>query len=152
MVSKFYEDWKKNVLTSNRYAFYRQIKSSWGVEQYLYDIDRKVFRDIFVRFRMGITELYVHKFRYDLGGVQRLCPLCREEIETELHFLIRCPAVSDLRVQCLPNVMWTDGNIFELMSSNKMKVIRSISIFMYRAFVRRQDVIDSVECDSFYID
>ena len=152
LVSNFYEDWKKNVLSSNRYAFYRQIKSSWGVEQYLYDIDRKVFRDIFVRFRMGITELYVHKFRYDLGGVQRLCPLCREEIETELHFLIRCPALSDLRVQCLPSVIWTDGNIFELMSSNKMKVIRSISIFMYRAFVRRQDAIDSVECDSFYFD
>ena len=147
----FYEEWERRIMVSNRYDFYRQFKCCWGVEQYLYDIDKKVFRDVFVRFRMGISDLYVHKFRYTTFDVQKLCPLCREELETEKHFLLCCPALCDLRERYL-YVNGTCENLTSLLSNRQMKTIRSISMYLYKAFSRRQQAVESFESDSFFMD
>ena len=60
LISKFHADWESRVMSSPRYSFYRLFKSSCELEQYLYAIDKKIFRDIYVRFRMDTTDLYIH--------------------------------------------------------------------------------------------
>ena len=67
------------------------------MERYQYDIDKRVFIEAFIGFRLGISELYMHSQRYITGADEILCPLCREEFETEIHFLLTCPALNDLR-------------------------------------------------------
>ena len=154
MIESFWLQWKSELCGSIRYSFYREIKDECRVENYLYDIDKKVFRDVFVRFRLGCTELYVHKQRYATHPVEMLCPLCREEDEDENHLLLKCPALQDLREHYLcPYVPTTNENHVKILMSNNQKIVnRSTSIFLYKAFQRRSCAINSPECNAFYLD
>ena len=124
---------------SNRYSLYRYIKHSWETEKYLYVIDKKVCRDVYIRFRMGITELYNHTGRYQLEPSNALCPLCREKDEDEVHFLLQCPALCDLREKYL--LRYIDSSIDDalrfFLSCKNANVIRSTSLYMCKAFQRR---------------
>ena len=154
LTQKFYDIWESRLSNSSRYSFYNLFKEQCEVEQYLYVLDRKVFRDVYIRFRMGITELYSHKLRYFPEGIERVCPLCREGIETEVHFLFVCPALYDLRERFLfPYLDCNHENLVKfLIGSKETSTIRALSIYLYRAFKWRQDAIASVEQDSFFLD
>ena len=152
LLSKFRGQWERRITASGRYIFYREFKTSWKVEQYLYDIDKKVFRDAFIRFRLGISELYMHSQRYITGADEILCPLCREEFETEIHFLLTCPALNDLRDYYIFKFM--DGRnsnpVDWILASEQKHVVRSVSVFLYKAFMRRREAIDSPEKSTCY--
>jgi len=154
LIDSFKLNWWRKMEDSNRYSLYRYIKYSWETENYLYAIDKKVFRDVYIRFRMGITDLYNHRCRYQLEPTNSLCPLCRENNEDEVHFLLQCPALYDLREKYL--LKHIDSNIDDvlrfLLSSKDVSIIRSTSLYMCKAFQRRTSAIESVEQDNFYLD
>ena len=56
---------------------------------------------MFIIFIFGITDLYNHKHRYnnDYPTTCYLCPICKGEDEDEEHFILRCPALYDLRMK-----------------------------------------------------
>ena len=86
MIENYSINWKECVESSVRYSFYRIVKSDHCVEPYLYALDKRVFRDALIRFRMGITELFVHKHRYSAAPFTNICPLCMKNMEEEIHF------------------------------------------------------------------
>ena len=101
---------------------------------------------------MGITDLYEHKYRYSTEHEMPLCPLCRENKESETHFLLHCPALYDLRKKYI--LSWLDmdnSNSMKLIMSDTLPSnIRATRIYMFKAFQRRQEAIGSVEQDSFF--
>ena len=152
LLYKFKMGWERRIASSERYTFYREFKCLWKVEQYLYEIDKKVFRDAFIRFRLGISELHTHSQRYNIGAEEMLCPLCRENFESEIHFLLKCPALHDLRdCYILKLIDFSCTNpVKSVMDSSQKHVIRSVSLFLHKAFVRRRQAISSPERNSFY--
>ena len=48
----------------------------------------KIFRDAYIGFRMGVSELSGHRFRYVKSDVVHLCPLCKEEEECVTFFAV----------------------------------------------------------------
>ena len=151
LVDTFKKTWRCKLQSSERYMFYREIKSAWEVENYLYVLDKKVFRDVFIRFRFGITEMYIHKCRYE-SEYQKLCPLCKEGDEDEDHFLFRCPVLYDLRNRYLvPHVHpENDVNIMrEVLASAETCTIRAVATYLYYAFKRRCQAIEMRDYDLF---
>ena len=133
---------------SDRVLFYRTFKVFHGIENYLYFLEKRIFRDAYIRFRMGVSELYGHGFRYEKSNVVHLCPLCKEEEECESHFLLYCPALCDIRERYI--FVFLDVNQDDpmkvIMSDNEMKNVRALSLFLHKAFERRRDALDSAEC------
>ena len=130
--------WMHGMYKSNRYEVYRSFKRTFEVEAYLYKVDKKIFRDKLIKFRFGISDLYIHKHRYD-AFLDIVCPLCQEEDEDEYHVLIRCPAVSDLREKYIIPHATENYDVFNyLMESREQTVIRSLSTYLYHVMRRRE--------------
>ena len=145
LFNKFKEQWSNELFNSERYAVYREFKNTFGVEAYLYKVDKKVFKDAFIKFRFGTSELYIHKNRFETIG-QFLCPLCQEEDEDENHVLTRCQAVSDLRVKYLVPHVRDDVNLFiQFMGAEEQTVLRAVCTYLYHVMKRREEAIS--ECN-----
>ena len=82
MIRRYEESWYNNLHGSERYALYRMYKSEHCIENYLFDLDKSVFRDLYVRFRFDVSELFNHRYRY-MNNVcnANVCPSCNEADE-----------------------------------------------------------------------
>ena len=111
-----------------------------------------MFRDALIRFRLGISELSTHCQRYITGAEKMICPLCREDFETEIHFMFICPALYDLREKyvCRFLDVRSVNQVEGVLASNQKHIIRAVSMYLYKAFMRRREAIDSCERNVFY--
>ena len=134
--------WSDLIVSSNRYNFYRIFKPTWGRENYLFALDKKVFRDVFVNFRIGFSELFVHRLRfaYDIENDTMLCPACFETEEDEAHFLLECPVYHDLR-EIYMGKLTCAYDVQCIMSSDDEKHVRQVSMYLYYAFQRRREAV-----------
>ena len=61
------------------------------------------FKRVMTKFRFGVSELSVHYYRYRSHVEKDLkCPLCGEGKEDEVHFVLCCPMLDDVRKQFIP--------------------------------------------------
>ena len=76
----------------------------------------------------------MHKLRFILDS-DTVCPMCMEEEEDEIHFILHCPVYQDLRpFDSPPNV-----NTFHLLlCSVDESLIKSLCIYLDQAFKRRE--------------
>ena len=66
-------------------------------------------RDVFMSFRMGISDIKTHKLRYSTDPSDDLsCPLCKCCVEDEIHFLFVCKVTEALRSKLLPQVCFQE--------------------------------------------
>eukprot|EP00745_Piridium_sociabile_P001782 TRINITY_DN11085_c0_g1_i11.p1 TRINITY_DN11085_c0_g1~~TRINITY_DN11085_c0_g1_i11.p1 ORF type:complete len:245 (-),score=12.12 TRINITY_DN11085_c0_g1_i11:410-1144(-) len=88
-----WQNWDDHMLQSDRFSWYRTFKSSTNIENYLLlDIDRHLKRNLTI-FRLGVTDIAVHRNRYkELPDNHLMCPLCKDAKEDETHVLLCCPA------------------------------------------------------------
>ena len=107
-------------------------------------VDKKVFKEVFVKFRFGITDMYIHRHRYETI-IQSQCPLCQEEDEDEYHILIRCPAVSDLRNKYLVSHVKEGSNVFvQLLGATEQSVLRAVCTYLYHVMKWREDAMSGL--------
>ena len=66
------------------------------------NMDRHLKR-IMTKFRFCVSELSVHYYRYRNHVEKDLkCPLCEQAKEDEVHFVLCCPMLDDIRKQFIP--------------------------------------------------
>eukprot|EP00745_Piridium_sociabile_P023105 TRINITY_DN35980_c0_g1_i11.p1 TRINITY_DN35980_c0_g1~~TRINITY_DN35980_c0_g1_i11.p1 ORF type:complete len:144 (-),score=3.67 TRINITY_DN35980_c0_g1_i11:64-438(-) len=119
---------------------YRRYCSVHDVKPYLMQNMECHLKYVTTRFRLGISDLTVHHFRYR-DNVDLLCPLCKENTEDELHFVLCCPALSTIREKFIPPKYYREPCLFKLcllMSSTRHADVRNLSIFLHRAFRLRE--------------
>ena len=152
MVREYNVLWAQTLYSSERYSFYRSFKTFRVREGYLYILDKKVFRDIYIRFRMGYTNLYVHKYRYvkESDFNTYLCPACYETDESETHFLLECPVYEDLRKKFLRNLPNVSVETECLLMEQDTIVVRSVARFLYYAFKRREEAVATAVTEEAY--
>ena len=84
---------------------YKLLKANFGCEAYMLCIVNKMFRTAYSRFRGGFLSLACNECRYNnTPFVERLCPFCKSDIETEFHFLQVCPNLSQIRSKYISNI------------------------------------------------
>ena len=96
LIDIFKQNWVMSITSSERYIQYSGFKSLLEREKYL-DIEvPKLYKDALARFRLGVSELKMHRYRY-LESACKLCPLCKQDNENEVHVLVVCPFYSEIR-------------------------------------------------------
>ena len=103
-------NWLINFNSSNRYSEYKLYKQFRYKDNYLNVISSGISRRVASRFC-----LMTHKLRFIQDGVT-VCPMCMDEEEDEMHFILHCLVYHDLSSKYLvpfdspPNV-----NTFKLL-------------------------------------
>ena len=134
-----WQDWEDHVQTSDRFSMYRSFNStSHCTKTYItMNMDRHLKR-ITTKFRFGVSELSVHYYRYRSHVEKDLkCPLCGEAKEDEVHFVLCCPMLDDIRTQFIPPKFCKHPCLFRLsllLASTNQEIVRKLSFFPYKAF------------------
>ena len=139
----------EEVRSSSKLRFYSKLKSNGGMEKYLTEISNVKHRTALTRIRMSSHSLNIEEGRYTSTlRENRICSLCRKDVEDETHFLIKCPMYKGLKHYL------TDYNniLTSNMNSNQDKAVKLLSCrdlkpiakYVYEAFEERKIMIDSL--------
>ena len=85
---------------------YNLFKNRVGIEDYLVDITNRRHKVIYTKFWLSDHSLMIEEGRRKRPKIprdERICLLCAEEGEHEIHFLIKCPSKSTER-----NLLFTE--------------------------------------------
>ena len=133
-----WQHWASHVQESERFDMYRLFNPSHCIPVYLSMKMNRHLRQIMSRFRFGISDLAIHHYRYSSAGDHcYTCPLCKEAEDNEIHFVLICPVISDIRRQYIPYKFYRQPCLFRytlLMTATNMSIVRNLANFLYRAF------------------
>ena len=92
---KLYEEvWRECVENKPKLRTYKSIKNNFEGESYLKVNLCKYKRSLMARLRCGILPLELETSRYQgVPPEKRICKMCKNASETELHFLFECNAL-----------------------------------------------------------
>ena len=140
LIDQFWQNWHSDLLTKDRYDFYRSFKQNHNREHYTTTITINKFKKAFARFRMGITELRNNE-RFLRPLSSRECFFCSPaKIENEYHFLFVCPIYHDIRTKYLLRCWITLNNLTvnEIIDNSSAQVTKCSSMYIYHAQKLRQ--------------
>ena len=104
------QGWDDRIHERDRYSVYGIFKLEHSLEPYFDCVTKKALRDVFIRFRMGISEIKTHKLRYSADPSDDLsCPLCKCCVDDEIHFLFVCKATEALGKNCCHKYTFRTG-------------------------------------------
>ena len=99
--SSFCHGWVNHMESSTRFSIYRQFKHCFEREYYVAVIWINIYRNAPAQFRMGVSQINTHKYRYSKLSEEVNCPFYENTPESEIHFLLHCPAYRNLRTRYL---------------------------------------------------
>ena len=84
---------------------YKDLKCTYNLERYLLlDIDKLHVKN-YLKVRIYNSRLMIEQGRHkQLEVNKRVCPICLSEIETEFHFIMKCPSFNDQREKLFHNI------------------------------------------------
>lgn len=142
----FQQDWHAKLFDSERFVTYRSFKTILQYEHYLSSLHIRRYRDVLVRFRVGINDLYCNRHRYNVNRRLELCPLCGLAEEDEIHFIFACQAYSNIRQQFSLNILFNNclraRNFVNLMNIENQEMLAS---FIFDCLKLRQELIANPE-------
>jgi hypothetical protein len=104
----------------NKLRTYRLFKNNFAFESYL-DLDH-FNRNILIRFRISAHNLEIEKGRHqNIPLNERICKLCKLEIEDEIHFLLQCPILNSLRTEAMQQISDICNNVASLDNKSKFR-------------------------------
>ena len=94
--SEMNNDERKDTNQSNKMRTYRDFKTidNYKCEDYLHQVTNIQHRTILTKLRLSNHRLAIETGRYMRPyrrPGERICPICKNEVEDEKHFLISCP-------------------------------------------------------------
>ena len=92
-------NWYMILINQNQKALlYKSIKTEFYTELYVFKVRNKRNRSLLSRLRAGCLDLEIETGRW--RGIQRedrICKLCNNGIENEIHFLFHCCRLEHIR-------------------------------------------------------
>ena len=144
MIDCYRQDWSNKLNDSDRFCTYRSFKCLFEPERYLTDITIVKFRNVLVRFRMGVNELNVNN-RYT--NKSHLCPFC-EAIENEMHFLFHCSKYKEIREKYIMKYIKNahDASLVFLLQNENVFATRSVAMYLFYALKLRENLLKEYIC------
>ncbi len=136
------EKWLESVNSKPKLRTYKMFKSKLIPEDYVLRLMSRFHRSTFAKFRCGILPLNIEVGRY--RGVKlenRTCPLCKNGVETEIHFLFECTVYDRGSFFQDTNI---DSNL--LTNEEKLKILmnnhqKQTSTFVCKLWNQRQSML-----------
>eukprot|EP00745_Piridium_sociabile_P022013 TRINITY_DN34072_c0_g1_i3.p1 TRINITY_DN34072_c0_g1~~TRINITY_DN34072_c0_g1_i3.p1 ORF type:complete len:362 (+),score=-8.76 TRINITY_DN34072_c0_g1_i3:191-1276(+) len=139
-----WQEWDGHIDKSERFSLFKLIKTNHLLEPYLSMNMNRFIRCSLTKVKFGISDIAIHRQRYK-ADVSRnvMCPLCRADEEDEVHFVLCCPMLNDLRQKYIPMKYYRNPAFFRLallMSSTNKNVICNLAMYLYKSFQRRSSM------------
>ena len=145
-----WQRWNEHIQSSSRYDLYRIIASydNFFMQPYLkYDLDMNLKR-LIAKFRLGVSEIKTHQFRYrEHRDSDLVCPLCSQSEENEVHFILCCPVLHNIRKSLIPQKYYREPCMFRLcilMSSTNFEANKKFGMYLRKAFKLRETLISKL--------
>lgn len=92
---RYASHWKLSISGDGKLRTYYTIKSNYKMENYLLrNFDRHAVTS-FVKLRISNSRLFVEEGRFrKIPPQERICKLCGEGVEDEIHFVTKCPKLN----------------------------------------------------------
>ena len=119
---------------------YKLLKLNFG-EDYMFCVINRISRTAFSTFRGGLPKLECYDGRCNNPFNERICPLCKNDIEIKYHFLLVCPNLSQIRSKYISFIWCTYPSInkfIQLYTSNNKGIITNISRYIFTAMKFRK--------------
>jgi len=142
----FCQEWFSYFESKCDRRLYSEDKCCLERERYIDIITFNTYRVALARFRIGVSEINFHKFRYASIDEKRNCPFCKNVLEDEVHVMFLCPVYKDIRQKHLSVAESIPYNIqlAKIFSSRNDDVIFNSSRFIYYMYQeRRKQLNDS---------
>ena len=141
-----WQEWDSHLQESDRFSLYRTFKTTNCIEPYNYLNVNRYVKNALTKFRCGVSSISVHARRYKYNTIDNmLCRLCGLYREDEIHFVLCCPCLSDLRSELIPSRYYNYPTSFRLallLSSTNTTVLKNVAIYLYFAFKRLSEVAE----------
>ena len=101
----FHEAVTNEIQNSSKLKTLSILKGNFSCEDYLLLVPNVANRTALTKFRLSNHNLMIEKGRYEnIQLCDRSCPFCPDQVESEFHFLIKCPVYAELRRQLLDEI------------------------------------------------
>ena len=95
------------------------VKNDTILENYLLSVENVANRTALTKFRLSNHNLMIEKGRYQKSDLQdRTCPFCPDQIEDEMHFLLKCPIYQELRHKLFDDIRATIMGFYQPQNEN----------------------------------
>ena len=126
-------EWSNSLQSSPKLRTYVGFKTDYILEPYLCKIKDRNVRAILAKFRCGVLPLHIESGRWNNTPLEnRICCLCKEGIEDEVHFAFVCSKLSNKRESFINEMRTLNnnfGNLIKTLFQNLQTVfIHCISI------------------------
>ena len=135
--------WGENISGSPKAISFNKYKTNIILESYLTQQFNLKYKIAISRFRLSNHQLMIEKGRHmkpKLERNERLCCLCKNEIENEEHFLLTCPLYSPQR-KVLENPCMENCNRYDdlskeqkfifIMSNENVDILKILGNFIF---------------------
>ena len=145
--------WTSELADSPKALSYRLFKKNVICESYLHHFEMKNTKHkiALTRFRLSNHNLLIEKGRYiELERNERKCFICKDLIEDEQHFIVKCPLYSKQRAILYRSLQdnsinfqsQTDDEKFVFIMINENKnVMTQLAKYISNAFLVREKII-----------
>lgn len=145
LIDNFIQNWNSKLNSDIHCTFYFGLKPVIETELYLRNHNLKLhLRNILVKFRLGVTEIYCHRYKFATNDILKQCPFCiRYHLENEIHLLFYCPLYDKFRLKYFNNL---DNNL--IMNQNTVHDLfvhkwYIVSKYLYECFAYRKQILNA---------
>ena len=143
-----------NAANGNKLRTYRTFKSSYCLEKYLLtSVNPRKEISTFAKIRISCHKLLIEEGRYRKIPLQeRICQLCRTDIEDEKNFVLSCPNLENIRKSWFDNIndiypafsIMNNSDKFIFIMSSKDYDLNALSIsFIFELYNERNNLLNN---------
>ena len=139
---QYFQNWYGSVNAFSKLEVVKCTNKVFHFEKYLKSIKTDSHRIALARLRCSAHKLAIEEVRLrNIERSLRLCQFCNSGvIEDEFHFLLACPAYSELRTSILPRYYcrWpTKQKFIKLLNETQAGILKKVGKFVYLANEKR---------------
>ena len=128
----------------NRCFLYKHIVNTISLQIYLQKCIPKKYVKYLTMFRFSSHSLAIETGRYQgiLNG-NRVCKYCKDDIEDEFHFILKCPTYQNFRSKYIKSYYRTRPSVFklvQLLSTENVKELCNLGKFLINAYKLRENL------------
>ena len=108
----------------NKLRIYRCFKDEFCVEPYVLKVRSFAARSSMAKFRAGVAPINIELGRFlGIPAMDRMCNLCDDKVEDELHVIIDCPMYTGLRKELFTQSQYLLEQFDTLTDIDKMRYL-----------------------------
>ena len=146
---RIFDQAKQNLLyeiqTSAKCTLYKHIIMNITLQFYLCKHIPAHYKKYITKLRLSSLDLEIERGRYNkIERSNRICQLCKNDVEDEYHFMLICPVFQDLRTKFIKLYYRQNPSFFkyiQLMCTHNSKDLINIGKYIYLAYRLRRSLL-----------